>query len=152
METIDIIRKLCAERKISVSQLENELGYGNGSIAKAKNMSADRIYQIAKYFNVSMEYILTGKTIDDVSDEMAILKKKQAVLIEMNQCNQAITEYYKKIADLQNRITKLKKDYIALENKNNKDNSNPESESVPDTYNMEDLFNLFGIDTENNIE
>ena len=60
MANIEIIRRLCKENKISISKLETELGYGNGSIAKSSNMSADRLKQIADYFDVSMEYLITG--------------------------------------------------------------------------------------------
>ena len=65
METIDIIKELCKKKGLTVTQLENELDYGNGSLAKSKSMSAERMYQISKYFGVSMEYLMTGKTIEE---------------------------------------------------------------------------------------
>ena len=69
MEVLDIIKQLCKEKNLSISQLESELDFGNGSIAKSKgNMSADRMYQIAKYFKVPMEYLMTGKTIQEADD------------------------------------------------------------------------------------
>lgn len=117
METIDIIRQLCADKGISLSQLENELNYGNGSLAKVKNMSADRIFQISKYFGVSMEYLITGKTLNEVDDEMAVLRQKQSILLEMNKINQQISDYYKKISDAQSELTKLKNEFIKLDNK-----------------------------------
>ena len=58
MNTFDIIKNLCKTRSISVSSLEKDLGYGNGSLAKAKVIPSDRIFEIAKYFNVSMEYLM----------------------------------------------------------------------------------------------
>lgn len=63
MDAIDIIKQLCKDKGTTVTQLESDLGYSNGSIGKTKNMSADRIYQISQYFGVSMEYLMTGKTI-----------------------------------------------------------------------------------------
>lgn len=130
METIDIIRQLCADKGISLSQLENELNYGNGSLAKVKNMSADRIFQISRYFGVSMEYLITGKTINEVDDEMAILRQKQSILLEMNKINTQISDYYKKISDAQNELTKLKNDFMKLENKDNPSILDTEPDSV----------------------
>lgn len=56
------IRKLCAEHGTNISRLERELGFANASLVKADSkMQAKRLYQIAQYFDVSMEYLLTGK-------------------------------------------------------------------------------------------
>ena len=70
METIDIIRGLCKEKGISITKLEVALGYGNGSISKAstKAMRSDRLKAIADYFDVSMEYLLTGKELEPFWD------------------------------------------------------------------------------------
>ena len=60
MITQDIIRKLCKEKGISVTDLEKTLGFGNGSLTKssAKAIRSDRLLLIAGYFNVSMEYLM----------------------------------------------------------------------------------------------
>ena len=130
METLDIIRHMCTSTGISIAQLESELGYGNGSIAKAKNMSADRIYQIAQYFGVSMEYLMTGKTINETDDEIALLRQQQSILIDINKINQEMTDYYKKIADCQSKLTSLKKEYNKIEaKKKSQNNINPNEES-----------------------
>lgn len=62
MTTLENIKKICREKKnISVTTLEQELGYSNGSLAKAKDIPSSRIYEIANYLGVSMEYIMTGE-------------------------------------------------------------------------------------------
>ena len=63
METVDRIRELCKKKNISITKLEAALGYGNGSISKASTnaMRSDRLKAIADYFDVSMEFLLTGK-------------------------------------------------------------------------------------------
>lgn len=61
MTSLEIIKELCDKRGISVSALEKELSYGNGSLAKAKKLPADRVLEISKYFDVPMEYIMTGE-------------------------------------------------------------------------------------------
>lgn len=60
MNTIEIIKTLCKTKGISISALEKDLGYGNGSLSKARVIPSDRVYEIATYFNVSMEYLMTG--------------------------------------------------------------------------------------------
>ena len=104
METLDIIKELCEKKGISISQLENKLEFGNGSLSKSKNMSADRLYQVAKFFDVSMEYMMTGKTIDEADDEMTKLRQQQSILMEINKVSQQMSEYYKKIANTKNTI------------------------------------------------
>lgn len=61
MKQLDIVRRLCEEKGISIAQLEKILEYGNGSIAKSKTLRSDRVVDIAKYFGVTTDYILTGK-------------------------------------------------------------------------------------------
>ena len=54
------IRQLCLQHNTSLRQLEIELGYSNGSLASAKSIKSERLYQIANYFDVPMEYLVTG--------------------------------------------------------------------------------------------
>jgi len=118
VEVLDIIKQLCKENNLSLSQLENELDFGNGSIAKSKgNMSADRMYQIAKYFKVPMEYLITGKTITEADDEVSLLRQQQSILMEINKISQAMSDYYKSIAECQDKLTQLKQEYNKIENK-----------------------------------
>lgn len=82
MSAVDKIRELCKQKGISIKALEQELGYSNGSITKPKTLPADRLHEIAKYFKVSMEYLLsdaeeetyyinpeTAKTAQDVFED-----------------------------------------------------------------------------------
>lgn len=62
MTTLENIKKICREKKnISITALEQELGYSNGSLAKAKDIPSSRIREIAKYLDVSMDYLMTGE-------------------------------------------------------------------------------------------
>lgn len=63
MTIVDRIQKLCDENNIKVRPLERSLGISTGTIGKwdTSSPSADRLYKIAEYFNVSMEWLLTGK-------------------------------------------------------------------------------------------
>lgn len=70
MDIVDRIRALCQKNGMSITKLEAALGYGNGSISKAGTnaMRSDRLKAIADYFNVSMEYLLTGKELEPFWD------------------------------------------------------------------------------------
>ena len=61
MATIDVIRALCAKNNTSIKALEKELGFSNGSLAKASTIKDDRLQKIAEYFNVSVDYLMTGE-------------------------------------------------------------------------------------------
>ena len=65
MTTLENIKKICREKKkISITTLEQELGYSNGSLSKAKDIPSSRILEISNYLGVSMEYLMTGETPD----------------------------------------------------------------------------------------
>lgn len=59
---LERLKSLCKSRNINFSRLEKELNFANGSLAKSKEdkISAMRVLALARYFNVSMEYILCG--------------------------------------------------------------------------------------------
>ena len=59
-ERFEELRK---EKGISQGKLEKELGFSNGSVSKWKNSTPthERLQTVANYFNVSVEYLLTGK-------------------------------------------------------------------------------------------
>lgn len=61
MTTLEIIKDLCKKEGIKISTLEKEMGYGNGSLSKANKIPSDRILDLSKRFNVSMEYLMTGE-------------------------------------------------------------------------------------------
>lgn len=62
MTILERIKDECKKQKnISITTLEAELGYSNGSLAKAKDIPSSRILEISKYLNVPMEYLMTGE-------------------------------------------------------------------------------------------
>ena len=61
---LERIRELCKKNGITIQKLEKDLGLSNGSIAKNENMRSDRLLAIAKYFGVSMEYIMGSNNIE----------------------------------------------------------------------------------------
>ena len=63
----DRVKKLAQERGISLPALEAELGFGNSTIVKwdKATPNADKLNAVAKYFDVTMDYLLNGN--DDTS-------------------------------------------------------------------------------------
>ena len=57
MEIIERISDICKKNGTTVANLEKELGYSNGSLAKAKNIPSGRILEISKYFVVCFYYM-----------------------------------------------------------------------------------------------
>ena len=60
----DRVKALAQERGISLPVLESELGFGNSTIVKwdKSTPNADKLNAVAKFFNVSMDYLLNGDT------------------------------------------------------------------------------------------
>lgn len=63
MTLYDRIEDLRKSRGIAQADLESTLGFSNGSISKWKKSSPtpERLLKFAQYFDVSMEYLLTGE-------------------------------------------------------------------------------------------
>nr|DAZ33797.1 MAG TPA: repressor protein [Caudoviricetes sp.] len=68
--TFEIVKDLCEKQGISLNTLEDKLKLGKNSLygLKRNQPSAERLQQIADYFNVSTDYLL-GRT-----DNPAIVK------------------------------------------------------------------------------
>ena len=57
------VKNLCKNRGVSMNQLEKELEFASGYISKLDKSTPNskNIQKIANYFNVSVDYIMTGK-------------------------------------------------------------------------------------------
>lgn len=63
MNQVERVKEICKQKNIAISKLERECGFSNGYIRGLREgkFPADRLYTIAKYLEVSPEYILTGE-------------------------------------------------------------------------------------------
>lgn len=54
------IKMLSEQQKISIRKLEENLGYGNGTIRRwdRQTPGVDKLEKVADYFNVSVDYLL----------------------------------------------------------------------------------------------
>lgn len=57
MNSVELIKKICKERKIPISRLERELGYGNGYINQLRKgtIPSDRAVEIANYLQINLQ-------------------------------------------------------------------------------------------------
>ncbi|WP_117161311.1 helix-turn-helix domain-containing protein [Paraliobacillus sp. X-1268] len=63
MIVFEAVKELCKERRISINDLENALGYSKNTLYRLKTQipGADKLQAIADYFHVSTDYLL-GRT------------------------------------------------------------------------------------------
>lgn len=71
LSIVERIKSLCENQGITISFLEKKLGLGNGTIRRWDNTlpSGSKLNDTAKYFNVSIDYLVNGKDASDESDE-----------------------------------------------------------------------------------
>lgn len=63
MDSVERVKVICKGRKLAISKLEKDLGFGNGYISQLRKgmFPADRLAKIAAYLSVSEEYLLYGE-------------------------------------------------------------------------------------------
>lgn len=64
MALFNRIQNLCGKTGITQTELEKQLGFGKGTISKWSGKTipaADKLKKVADFFDVSMEYLMTGE-------------------------------------------------------------------------------------------
>lgn len=61
--SVDEVKRICKERKIPISKLEQACGFSNGYVGKLREgkFPADRLYSISQFLGVSIDYLMTGE-------------------------------------------------------------------------------------------
>lgn len=81
------IKELANQKGISLPTLESELGFGNSTIVKwdKSTPNAEKLNAVAKYFGVSMDYLLNGLDEDGLSekDNKDIARRLESTLEEL---------------------------------------------------------------------
>lgn len=81
------IKELANQKGISLPTLESELGFGNSTIVKwdKSTPNAEKLNAVAKYFGVSMDYLLNGVDEDGLSekDNKDIARRLESTLDEL---------------------------------------------------------------------
>lgn len=60
---VELIRTLAKQKGVSITKLEEILGFGNGTIGKwvKQSPSCDKLSAVADYLSVSIDYLYYGK-------------------------------------------------------------------------------------------
>lgn len=106
----DRIKILAQERGISLPALESELGFGNSTIVKwdRSTPNADKLNAVAKYFGVTMDYLLNGENLGWIQHDEASSRKEapddKAVKLAQNiqkfhGSQKALNENYEQLSD-----------------------------------------------------
>ena len=63
MNSVELVKSICKERKIPISKIERDLGFSNGYIGQLRKgtFPANRLSEIAKYLSVPIEYLMSGE-------------------------------------------------------------------------------------------
>ena len=86
MLTYETIKKLCKDKGVSVTGAEKELGFARGSLCKVNTNkpSIENVQKLANYFDVSVEYLMTGEKLNNIQlttkDERDIAKDLDALM------------------------------------------------------------------------
>ena len=108
------IRQKCREKGISVTVLEEKLGFGNGSLTKkGASIRSDRLFEVAKALDTPMEFFVDddyseriAKTyyIDDETAQTALeIKEDYGVLFDAfrSSYREKLVDYAEKIMELE---------------------------------------------------
>ena len=70
MDSVELVKSICKEKKIPISKLERDLDFSNGYIRRLKNgnFPSDRLRKIADYLDVSINFLLGIPENDIVRD------------------------------------------------------------------------------------
>lgn len=84
MTTIQRIQRLCEARDMSINALEKKLGFSHNSLYERDentpvSIRSDRLLAIARFFNVSTDWLLTGEE----TTAQFILSTQEKNLIEL---------------------------------------------------------------------
>ena len=102
MTVLERIKTLCRQKKnISITTLEQILGYSNGSLAKVKDIPGSRIAEIAIFLGTTTDYLLIGKEFGLMGD----IANSDAELTELDE---KIKQYAVKIS----KMSEKDKNYI----------------------------------------
>lgn len=76
----DRIKELCKAHNITISELENKLGFSRSYLIKWKTTSpsADKLAMVADFFGVSLDYLYSGKDTNDMDFDTDIISIQRA--------------------------------------------------------------------------
>ena len=86
MNSVELVKQVCMERKIPISRLERDCGFSNGYIRKLKEgkFPSDRLLLISQYLNLPISYLLGEENFDsedlNTNDKRDIAKDLASII------------------------------------------------------------------------
>ena len=96
MSLLDRVKILCKEKSVSQTKMEKDIGISNGASSKWKNSSPSMeiLQKLSNYFEVSIEYLMTGQNKPDkilnAKDEKDIAKRLESTLSDLESQQEAL--------------------------------------------------------------
>ena len=103
MDAVQKVKEICKARKIPISRLEKDLGFGNAYISQLRKgvFPYDRAVAISNYLDISLNFLLTGEGEPEEQKENPTSQKTGEV-----------DELTRKLLDIAYNGTKEQKEYI----------------------------------------
>lgn len=95
MNTVELVKSICKERKIPISKLERDLGYANGYIGQLRKgtFPSNRLAEIAQYLSIPTSYLMNGGNEDE--------KEQLTVPSELSDIKARLIQYVYPLTDEQ---------------------------------------------------
>lgn len=91
MDLYEKIKELAAQRKVSIRQIEEFFGWGNGVINRWRTSkpAIDKVQRVADYFHVSVDYLL-GR--EEKSESLDSIEENLLAAFRINSQNMSFEE------------------------------------------------------------
>ena len=90
MNSVELVKQICIERKIPISKLERDCGFSNGYIRKLKEgkFPSDRLLLISQYLDLPISYLIgeEGNSPNDLTanDKRDIAQDLASIMDKLN--------------------------------------------------------------------
>lgn len=90
MNSVELVKQICMERKIPISKLERDCGFSNGYIRKLKEgkFPSDRLLLISQYLDLPISYLIgeEGNSPNDLTanDKRDIAQDLASIMDKLN--------------------------------------------------------------------
>lgn len=89
MNLKELIKELCKKRNVTMSSVEDKLGFARGYLSKLDKSTPNtaRIQKIADYFGVTMDYLMTGEENEskELSPQLTPKDEKDIVAVSITE-------------------------------------------------------------------
>lgn len=92
MDSVELVKRICKERKIPISRLEKECGFSNGYIRKLQEgkFPSDRLLTISEYLNLPITFLMTGN-IDEQKEDTLTAKDQRDIKKDLDSIMEKLT-------------------------------------------------------------